>query len=63
MSTKFRIYRGGKVEITPIGYPGPTCKDATRPYEERLAGDRTTKEVDETTTNMVETQEQQQTGS
>jgi hypothetical protein len=33
---RFRVRPGGRVEVEAVGYRGPECLEATRPYEEAL---------------------------
>lgn len=42
-----KYLKGGKVEYSPTGYGGELCKQATKPYEDRQGGVKTSVETEE----------------
>ncbi len=63
MSIKFTFHKGGFVTVTPTGYQGSTCHDATRPYTDKFGGKQTTEETtEETATHVVNLNQQQKAG-
>ena len=44
---EFIIKPGGGVIMKPTGYTGDTCHEATKPYEDRLNGKKTTEPTEE----------------
>ena len=52
-------HKGGKVTIMPQGYPGTTCHQATRPYEDARTGKATVRDGEEGVAQGVAASQQQ----
>ena len=50
--------KGGRVQLNPKGYPGRTCHEATRPYEQAFRDGKTVHEGEEEVTQAVTQTEQ-----
>ena len=50
---RIHFKKGGRIQMSPEGYPGRVCREATRPYEDAMKGGKTTVEGEDHSTNVV----------
>lgn len=53
MSIEIHFKKGGRIQMSPKGYPGKMCHEATRPYEDAMKGGKVTVEGEDQVTHVV----------